>query len=425
MDPSAELAASLSGEQIAKVLRTSGPTVKCVLLRCSPTTGSAASSKARHDSKPSAQDSDERNDNDDDNDIDNNDDKTSSSKTVLIDLIEEIMVDTTPKKQMVAQVIGGPFTFLGQYEDEGIIVIVRRPEDMEGSDDDEDEDGDGEGSDVLVNPHELQPPLHNLEVRGDILLMRVAATEEEEEGKEEELLEESEEQDQDQDGEKKVSDDGAKDGETDAKEDDGGNESEAEEDESSPGEEGAAKAIAGKIMSNEEFFLDYTKEEYIKFASRTDIIPQEEPEEEEEDNVNEIDDDDDGDEEDDEDAEEYNVESDSDEMEDDEEHQIGMMNLILAQILKRFREENGRGPNTAELLAMRSALAEKLGIDESIINQSEAVAVAVDEDGNDNKRRADTSEDALQREKRVKFTNKDEIKIMTDDERTDNEATTE
>jgi len=412
MDPSAELAASLSGEQIAKVLRTSGPTVKCVLLRCSPAAGAAASSKARHDAKPSAQDSDE---NKADNDDDNNDDNTSSSKTVLTDLIEEIMVDTTPKKQMVAQVIGGPFTFLGQYEDEGIIVIVRRPEDMEGSDDDE--DGDGEGSDVLVNPHELQPPLHNLEVRGDILLMRVAATEEEDEEEEEELQEEEDEKVLD--GKKEASDDKDKDGETDAKEDDGGNESDAEEDESSPGEdeEGAAKAIAGKIMSNEEFFLDYTKEEYIKFASRTDIIPQEEPEEEEEDNANEIDDD----EEEDEDADEYNVESDSDEMEDDEECQIGMMNLILAQILKRFREENGRGPNTAELLAMRSALAEKLGIDESIINQTEAV----DGDGNDNKRRADTSEDASQREKRVKFTNKDEIKIMTDDERTDNEATTE
>ena len=25
------------------------------------------------------------------------------------------------------------------------------------------------------------------------------------------------------------------------------------------------------VMTNEEFFLDYTKEEYIKFASQTDI----------------------------------------------------------------------------------------------------------------------------------------------------------
>ena len=42
----------------------------------------------------------------------------------------------------------------------------------------------------------------------------------------------------------------------------------------------------------------------------------------------------------------------------------------MAQILKRFREENGRGPNIEELLAMRrSALAEKLGIDESLMNE--------------------------------------------------------
>jgi len=407
MDPATELASSLSGEHIAKVLRASGPTVMCVLLRCSPAaTAAAASSQTTHDTKPSAQDSDE-NKQDYENDTDNDADNNSKSKIVLTDLIEEIMVDTTPKKQMVAQVIGGPFTFLGQYEDEGIVVIVRRPEDIEGSD--ADDDGDGEGSDVLVNPHELQPPLHNLEVRGDILLMRVAATEDDDE--EEELQEE------DEDGEKEASDDG----ETDAKEDDGGNKAEAE---SSPGkdEEGAAKSIAGKIMSNEEFFLDYTKEEYIKFASRTDIVPQEEPEEELEDNANENENDDDEGEEDADADEEYNVESDSDEMEDDEECQIGMMNLILAQILKRFREENGRGPNTVELLAMRSALAEKLGIDESIINQSEAVD---DEEGNDNKRRADTSADASQREKRVKFTNKDEIKIMTDDEGTSNDATPE
>ena len=43
--------------------------------------------------------------------------------------------------------------------------------------------------------------------------------------------------------------------------------------------------------------------------------------------------------------------------------QVGMMNLIFGQILRRFREENGRGPDTRELLEMRSALAERLGVD--------------------------------------------------------------
>ena len=66
---------------------------------------------------------------------------------------------------------------------------------------------------------------------------------------------------------------------------------------------------------------------------------------------------------------EYNIESDEEDM-DDKECQVGMMNMMLAQILKRFREENGRGPSIEELLAMRrSALAEKLGIDESLMNE--------------------------------------------------------
>ena len=101
---------------------------------------------------------------------------------------------------------------------------------------------------------------------------------------------------------------------------------------------------------------------------------------------------------------------------DDEECQIGMMNLILAQILKRFREENGRGPNTEELLAMRSALAEKLGIDESLVNESVHVGSAEEQLNESEKRKIDDSKDSAHKQKRVKFNNKDEIKIMTDDE---------
>jgi|AntRauTorckE5430_2_1112549.scaffolds.fasta_scaffold00749_2 hypothetical protein len=359
MDPTTELASSFTGEQIAKVLRNSGPTVKCVLLRCSPSSSD--------DAKPSAEVQDADADADEKPDLENGNGTTT--KKVLTDLIEEIEVDTTPKKQMVAQVIGGPFTFLGQYEDEGIVVIIRRPEDVEAS--------VGEGVEVATNPHELQPPLHNAEVKGDILLLRVAATEEEE-------VEEV--------GIEKTN------GINDAKEGDSSATAGCEETQ--------AATIAGKFMSNEEFFLNYTLEEYVKFASRTDIVPQEEPEELEGDG--EVSEDEDSEED-----EECNAESDSDEMEDDEECQIGMMNLILAQILKRFREENGRGPNTMELLAMRSALAEKLGIDESAINQNEAKD---DETNDDGKRKADDSEDVSQREKRVKFTNEDEVKIMTDDE---------
>merc|ERR1711971_350431 len=41
-------------------------------------------------------------------------------------IVEDIQVDTTPKKQMVSKILGGPFTFLGQYEDEGIVLMIRK-----------------------------------------------------------------------------------------------------------------------------------------------------------------------------------------------------------------------------------------------------------------------------------------------------------
>ena len=305
MDPNQELATSLSGEQISNVLRSSGPLVKCVLLKCG---------QSQLDSKTNA----------------------SKEKIILTDLLEEIKVDTTPKKQMVTQILGGPFTFLGQYEEEGIMLMINRDQDNQ---------------DMPINPHMLQPPLDHVEIRGDVLLMRVAETEEE-------------------------------------------------------GKEGDAPNVS--FLSNEEFFLDYTLEEYVKFASRTDIVAkepeasEEEGEEEEEESEEEEEDGDD---------EEYSGESD----EEDEEAQISMMNLILAQILKRFREENGRGPSTEELLAMRSALAEKLGIDQSIVNQATGEKENEDVEEHQSKRKAQGG-DEESKQKKVKFTNKDEVKIMTDDE---------
>ena len=368
MEPAEELASSLSGEHIAKMLRSDGPIVSCVLLK----------------SKSNAQD------NGNDNDAPASDAKPSAAakdekdapRVVLANLISEVKIDTTPKKQMVAQTLGGPFTFLGQYEDEGIVVMVRRPEDIENDDD----------SDAVPNPHSLQPPLHNAEVLGDILLMRVAAVEEDEQ----------KENDEKGDGDG----DAASSTDAEAKSSDT---NETDESKDSQGE-----SVAGRIVPNEEFFLDYTKEEYIKFASRTDIVATEPPEEGDESEVDLSEDDDEED-------DDFDVESDDEDDMDDEECQIGMMNLILAQILKRFREENGRGPNTEELLAMRSALAEKLGIDESLVNESVHVGSAEEQLNESEKRKIDDSKDSAHKQKRVKFNNKDEIKIMTDDE----EATSE
>ena len=337
MDPTSELASSLSGEHIAKMLRTEGPTVSCVLLRSTGDTNT--NSNTNDDQKKPG--SDHKNviaaeDNEDDND-----EKIDSPRTVLTDLISEIQIDTTPKKQMVSQTLGGPFTFLGQYEEEGIMIMIRRPEDIEQT-----------GADVVLNPHALQPPLHNAEVYGDILLMRIAPIDDEDE--------QVDNNDNEADAEDTKS-------------------SKFEEDESAPAvdkDPSASASAAGTILPNEEFFLDYTKEEYIKFASRTDIIPADpilEDGENEEEEARDYDEDNEDPDDDDED-DDYTVESDDEEDMEDDECQIGMMNLILAQILKRFREENGRGPNTEELLTMRSALAEKLGIDDSLVNETSGSA---------------------------------------------------
>lgn len=299
---------------------------------------------------------------------------------------------------------------MGQYEDEGTVVIVRRQEGLNIGSSDKDnakDDGNTNVANVaILNPHQLQPPLHAATVYGDILLMRVAATEE----GEEEVVQERDENP-------------VKGNPTIA--------TAASVSKSYGAEDSEGALVPERIVPNDEFFLHYTKEEYIKFASRTDIVPQELPEqtiegeddasegEEIQDDEEEGDDEDEG--EDDEQDGDYEVGSDEEDMEEDE-CQIGVMNIILAQILKRFREENGRGPNTEELLAMRSALAEKLGIDEALINDPR---VSCDENQAGEKRKADGSTDDANREKRVKFTGKDEIKIMTDDEGTANEGNEE
>ena len=186
----------LGGEEIASLLRSSGPVVKSVLLRAAK-----AADGDDGDRKPSAKSSAEvgtsHGNNKNDEDAKRGADDTTSTSTddgangddrphpLLADLIDEIEVDTTPKKAMVSQILGGPFTFLGQYEEEGIMVMVRRPPGPGDSFDESDDDGgDGDGDEdedeaiPPLNPHRLQPPLHKKVVRGDILLMRVAPGEE-------------------------------------------------------------------------------------------------------------------------------------------------------------------------------------------------------------------------------------------------------
>lgn len=352
---------ALSGIDIGRVMSSDGPTVKCVILRTeandSPIDGKAcemsiremkqelesfgvdtsqfveksdlleALTEARMNSKKPA-----NNDGKDDNG-----EYTFRGEPVpLMGYMEEIAVDTTPKKSMVAQILGGDFTFLGQYEDEGIMVMVRRP-------DWEDEDSSFDESDIPpVNPHPLQPPFDELEVRGDILLIRVAETAEELD---------ADNDDNDDDEESKERGEIASDLKPAA----------VEEEKEEPSE----KLVS--VPANEDFFLDYSMEEYLKFASRTDVegppILDESEESSEEENEEEAGTSKAGGGEDRDEDYDPEVEELSDEEYDDEEHQVGMMNLILGQILRKFHEENGRGPDTLELLEMRKALADRLGVE--------------------------------------------------------------
>lgn len=243
------------------------------------------------------------------------------------------------------------------------MVMIRRP-DWETEDDDSDPNNDNntntnssekaslKGADGLpkigcpirkipqINPHKLQPPLSFVEVRGDILLMRVAETEEELDEKELEI--------------------------------DNSSKEEVSEEKVEEIEEEVQKQVS--VPSNDDFFLDYTKDEYLKFISRTDIEEVDESSDEEDESDGEeeggglaallgV-----GNEEDDEEGEE------DEDFDPDEDESVGMMNLILGHLLKKFREENGRGPDSLELLEMRKALADKLGVEVPEVDEEKLTA---------------------------------------------------
>ena len=289
----------LHGTDIGKILSSKGPVVKCVLLKHLRPDGK--------DTKPHPASPDT---------------KKGKHRQVLTELIEEIELDTTPSEKGVNKVLGGPFTFLGQFPTEGTVAMVRR--ELPGDDEEElktlgvhklkelcrewsvPTEGILEKEDLVqalleaqlpINPHKLQPPLDGCVVRGDILIVKVAETKEE-----------LDEEDEDADPSKLV------------------------------------------VPSNEEFFLDYTRDEYVAFASRTDVeAPKVEPADDEE----EEEDPDDADDEDFEFGEEDVEEGDGN----------AMLNLLMAEILRKFREENGRGPDSEELLELRKQLAMQLGIE--------------------------------------------------------------
>lgn len=283
---------------------------------------------------------------------DDDDDDAATKPVLHQNLIEEIPVDTTPRKSMVSKILGGDFTFLGQYEDEGIMIMIRRPVWESAASEMEEKDV------PPINPHDLQPPFQNVEVRGDILLMRVAETEEE--------LDYDEAVEAADEANATATNDATATTTTIEKED----------------EKPAAKSSPEiHVPTNDEFFLDYTKEEYLKFAARTDIVAPEIESSSDEEAEEQSDDEDDAkpsaiakllnndeEEEDDSDDEDFDPDQDSQDF-DSEEHQVGMMNMILSHMLRKFREENGRGPDSLELLEMRKALADRLGVEVPPVNE--------------------------------------------------------
>lgn len=311
---------ALRGEDIARVLQSKGPVViKCVLLKHIRSDGKDGKP---HPTSPHADGTHQR--------------------VVLVEDIDEVQIDVTPEKTQIQELLGGPFTFLGQYEEEGTVVIARKdlPDNLADlsvkqlrelcRDHYLDTSGVLEKSDLVdalwatqlpYNPHQLQPPLDKVRVRGDILLMRVAKTDE------------------------ALDDD-----------DDDDNEGSAKN---------KKKAAHNKlrVLPNDEFFLDYSKEEYVNFASRTDVHAPEPAE------------DDDDEEEEDDDEEEEDDEDYDPSMEDEEEKQA-MLNLVMGEVLRKFREEHGRGPDTRELLEIRGHVASQLDVEVATLEALEESAAA-------------------------------------------------
>jgi hypothetical protein len=349
-EAAAKAAQELHGTDIAAILKATGPTVKCVLLK--------HMMKSGKDVHPHLAALHEKEAKSDEESLPGKD----HAREVLTELIEEVTVDTTPAKNEVQKLLGAKFTFLGQYASEGTVVMARcpLPDNLQNCSVKElrelCEDNHLDTSNMLekpemvsalleaqppLNPHKLQPPLHGLAVSGDILIMKVAETDE--------VLDE---------------------------------------------EGGEAKEV--EPMSNEEFFLDYTKDEYVSFASRTDIVAAathkkegveskgEEHEEEEEE----------------EDKDEGAGGGNEDDEEEDEEflpmgeedERRAMLNFVLGGVIKRFREDNERGPNTEELLELRRQVAAKMDMEDLLPKET----------GEDDRKRSARG-DVPPSPKRVKF----------------------
>lgn len=70
---------------------------------------------------------------------------------------EEIIIDMTPRLKETQKILGGDVTFLGQWEEMEVILMINRNQSKD---------------DNRKNQHKLQPPFHEVVCYGDILLSR-------------------------------------------------------------------------------------------------------------------------------------------------------------------------------------------------------------------------------------------------------------
>ena len=56
----------------------------------------------------------------------------------------------------------------------------------------------------------------------------------------------------------------------------------------------------------------------------------------------------------------------------DEEDKSAMFNLVMNEVLRQYREDHGRGPNTKELLELRANIANELDVKVAQVSEADA-----------------------------------------------------
>lgn len=426
----------LSGLDIASMLQSKGPVVKCVVLRAPKhkpidEDGKVAAVAAVATAA----------------EVTNN--PPGDEKELLEHLVDEIEIDTTPQKNEVQKVLGGPPTFIGQFEREGIVLMalrgfVEEKSETGNNNNNREFDYDFAGISVKelraqckewdvntenmlekrdlesalkkkelelpsINPHSLQPPLNNVYVRGPILILKVAQVNEPLDTEEGNAVENDEKDDggickDDSTEEDKINENNTVNEKGD---EDIGIQNE--------GETLPTSTTPLEISSNAEFFFSYTKAEYLIFAARTDIkktLPSQNRaadggnDEEVEDGTDNDDEDGEGDEDSEDDQDDENdgdfelVDTSMEEEMTEEEEKSAMLNIVMAELLRKFRDQNERGANSREVLEIRASVAEQLEIEVTKYDETQ------DEADGDRKRPADPSDgEEGPKRKRVKFEN--------------------